>query len=366
MLQKILEACALGLQEGRHYVLASVVYAQGSTYRGVGARLLIGQDFNTVGEVSGGCLDGDLLYHAKLVFDDMQPRLRIYDYEAISEDSPTLGAGFGCMVKGLTKVLLEPITPSDLPFIQKVLSHIKREEPFILTTMLGEGATQGIAQVYTIDGVLLFSKSAQGEINGDQWLDKTLKKGFAYTSESNSLSLLTERIDTIQEVLIIGSGDDVLPLLSLAELLGWRCRLIDSRKDRLDQAHFLNTPKIYIENFEQIFPLTNPAPNAFVLIMTHHYLFDKQALASCMNESFEYIGLMGPRAKSERMLKELKEEGMMPSDAFMSRFHSPMGLDMGSESSQEVALSIMAELIAVKRSRAGGKLRDTLRSIHDR
>jgi xanthine dehydrogenase accessory factor len=91
-----------------------------------------------------------------------------------------------------------------------------------------------------------------------------------------------------------------------------------------------------------------------------------EALAACMDASFKYVGLMGPRVRCERMLKDLSDKGIVPGSSFMAQFHSPMGLDIGSETSQEVALSILAELQAVKRSRSGGLLRDSLRTIHDR
>ena len=196
-----------------------------------------------------------------------------------------------------------------------------------------------------------------------------MKQGHAYFNfqeKTEQRRILFERIDPRQEIIIFGAGEDIYPILKYVEILDWKVKVIDHRPARLEKINIENRVAIEVNGYKDILNSITFSPSAFLLIMTHNYIFDKEILSCCLDSTLPYIGLMGPKEKSKRMFSELAERGIQLESDFRARFHNPMGLDIGSETSQEVALSIIGELLAVKNARMGGMLRDANRAIHDR
>jgi xanthine dehydrogenase accessory factor len=281
MLQKILEICCEGIASGKRYSLATVVMATGSSYRGLGARLLIDEQLNTIGEVSGGCLDEDVLNHGREVMSDQQPRLRVYDTRFGSDTQAICpGPGPGCV--GLTKVLIEPLTRKDIPMLSRMLELVKNRTPFLLASAF-DGKTDGALRQGTLGvfsdtsdtGIIRnFTDDVLDKLRRSKLAESAMQTGYAYMylpEKMSNRTILLERVEPQQELLIVGTGDDVLPVLQFTEVLGWRCIVADHRTERFAPVHFKRTTNIVVNNYSELISIAKPDPGAFVLIMTHNY-----------------------------------------------------------------------------------------------
>jgi xanthine/CO dehydrogenase XdhC/CoxF family maturation factor len=163
-------------------------------------------------------------------------------------------------------------------------------------------------------------------------------------------------------VTVFGAGNDVQPLVRLAAGLGWRVRVIDGRPEQATAARFPEADEVHVLSFQQLSDL--PPNQQFALLMTHNYHYDLAVLRYLLPTSTSYIGLLGPRKKADRLLAELETEGWQPATQLLPRLHSPVGLNIGAETAEEIALSIVAEMQAVLRNRPAGFLRDMNAPIH--
>ncbi|MDQ7850241.1 MAG: XdhC family protein, partial [Armatimonadota bacterium] len=165
---------------------------------------------------------------------------------------------------------------------------------------------------------------------------------------------------------VVGAGHDAIPLVAQGVALGWRVLVVDRREayltsQRFPGATFLHAP------FAQAGAEVPLDERTAVVVMTHNYLHDRDFLRTLLarpGPSPFYLGVLGPRARTQRMLRELAAEGIVPSPELAARLYAPIGLDVGSESPEEIALAVVAEIMAVERARRAGFLRDRPGPIH--
>lgn len=363
----IITAYHAAREQGKQTALATVVQVEGSSYRQPGARMLVTEDGLLTGAISGGCLEGDALRKALYVMDRRQAMLVTYDTN--DEDDATLGLGLGC--NGIIQVLIEPVDEQrpDHPLQLLQLAAAKRQSSVLVTLFSLTDRKHPLA------GTRLLL-SGNGEFTGSipgyedifrQEAMTVLNNGRSSFKEYKELSVFvfTEYLSPPVSLVIFGAGNDVMPLVDMAAILGWPATVIDGRPAYATRERFAQPGcRVMVAKPEQALEqLVIDNRTAFIL-MTHNYRYDMAMLQALFMKEIAYIGLLGPRKKKERILDELREAGKGPSREQLAVLHGPVGLDIGAETPEEIALSVIAEIKAVFAGRRGSYLKETEGTIH--
>jgi xanthine dehydrogenase accessory factor len=165
-------------------------------------------------------------------------------------------------------------------------------------------------------------------------------------------------------LLICGAGHDALPLARLAHELGWWVMVADSRPAFATQDRFPWADQVILAEDREVATKADIDRHTFVVVMTHNYLHDLNILRGVLRTRARYIGLLGPRARTDKLLAELAKEGVSLDDAQRARLYGPVGVDTGADSPEEIALSITAEILAVQNGRTTASLRDRRGPLH--
>ena len=187
-----------------------------------------------------------------------------------------------------------------------------------------------------------------------------------YISEDHNLTAFIEVIKPPVSVIIIGAGNDVMPLVEMAEILGWETTVVDGRANYAKKERFVSACSVLVAKPEQVLEQIVIDEHTVFLLMTHNYNYDMAMLKQLLQKNISYIGMLGPKKKRERMLNELKDEGLIFTDQQLSVLHSPVGLDIGAETSEEIAVSILAEIKALFAGKDVQSLRTLKEVIHPR
>jgi len=345
------------------WALASVVNVEESSYRRIGARMLVSSIGNWIGGISGGCLEGDALKRSQMAIYKNQSSTVTYD--TLEDDTNQIGVGLGC--NGKLEVLFTPIDHGDTNNpIEQLRRITKMDQPCILLKVIEASKEQSL---------LGYSKIAQPDlinldfcgVDSDMLLslvqDTRIKRRPQIVSLSNrsddQLKILVEFIRPETKIVIVGDNYDVNALVGIVAELGWETHLV-GRLKKLSKNIFSKTKKVYeYEDFNQV-PMDDYTA---VVLMSHDYNWDKKLLSQVRSQSPAYIGMLGPKKRMDKMKTDL---GMEQDLSILSHFYSPIGLDIGAESPEEIALAIAAEIVACLRNRNGSFLKDRSGTIHDR
>ncbi|MGB5131147.1 MAG: XdhC family protein [Steroidobacteraceae bacterium] len=349
--------------------LATVMRVAGSAYRRAGARMLLTADGTRVGLVSGGCLEADLIERARPVF--ATGRAITVTYDARSNEDLIFGLGLGC--NGTIEVLVERVpegpTGGHLALIASCLEA--RRELVLVTVFRPVGHLPLAARCWLLDGEPLAGdlagESVASEIgpHAHAVLRSGRHRNVTIESAAGPLEILVESVRPFPELWILGAGPDAQPVARLAVELGFDVGVADHRPAFARQEHFPGASRVVVCDPERLADAFEPDDGSIVLVMSHSYAHDRSYLRTLLTRPFAYLGLLGPRQRSERILAELAKEGIEPSPELRTRIHAPAGLDIGAETPEEIALSIMSEIRAELTARSGGRLRDRNAPIHD-
>jgi xanthine/CO dehydrogenase XdhC/CoxF family maturation factor len=369
-IKNIIEAYNEAGNTGKKSALATLVHVEGSSYRRPGARMLITEDGNLTGAISGGCLEGDALRKALLVMTENKTKLVTYD--TLDEDDAKLGMGLGC--NGIIQVLIEPIDPSDphnpIQFLKAV--NEKRQKAVLCTVFsLQEkmNLQYGTCFLLKEDGSIITSAPFLNDIlltDAKEALADENTSFKNYISDKYNITAFIEMIKPPVSVIIFGAGNDVLPLMNMSEVLGWETTVIDGRANYAKKERFFSACQVLVSKPEHALEQIAIDGQTVFLLMTHNYNYDKAMLSRLLPMNVPYIGMLGPKKKRERMLDEFTEEGMYVSEKQLSVLHCPVGLDIGAENSEEIALSILAEIKALFTGKNVQSLRTINEVIHPR
>ena len=366
-------------EAGASYVLATVVQTSGSVYRGPGTRMLIEADLQSLGTISGGCLEGDVRENARAVFADGQPRLLHYD--ATSEDDILWGTGLGC--SGTVDVLLERLPDSPLHY--PTFLHgcaLENRHGVLVTVFAAEGETNAAPGQHLIlderknarddiaDSELrMIALDAAGEMLAtlsDTRLPVVPGRTRHCELTHGKAALLLEPLLPPIALYLFGAGYDAVPLARLAGELGWRVTVADHRPAYARAERFPWARQVLLARPGRL-PEELPFDNrSCAVVMSHNYLQDQALLRDLLDAPLAYLGVLGPHQRTQRLLADLQKEGIAPSAEQAARLFGPVGLDIGAETAEEIALSILGEIQAVLTGRKGGSLRNHPGPIHDR
>jgi xanthine/CO dehydrogenase XdhC/CoxF family maturation factor len=367
-LQQILLAYQNCKVRNQKAALATVVKVDGSAYRRPGARMLVTEDGELTGAISGGCLEGDALRKAQTVI--FQQKSMLVTYDTTDEDDQKFGVGLGC--NGIIQVLIEPLDFDDesnpvellkvalsdrIPAILVTAFSLKnaRGEQIGTRVLSKEGYTFG--KIETLDPVL--SENIQLEINSKTESDGSNLKQYEILDE---IWVFYEAIKPPIQILLFGAGNDTIPVAKLASLLGWDLTLIDGRKNHAIAQRFPTATNIIIESADKAVAGLDPDKNTVALLMTHNFEYEAIVLKDLIPYSLPYIGILGPKKKTEKLIARLESEGIkVPTE----NIYAPIGLDIGAEGSEEIALSALAEIKAVLAKRNPDFLKNKLGPIHE-
>lgn len=370
-IKDIILAARVAATENRGMALATVVKVEGSSYRRPGARMLVTDDGQMTGAISGGCLEGDALKKALLAIHQRKNRLVTYDTNAVDESA--IGVQLGC--NGIIHILFEYIDlrRNDQPIA--LLEHLlqSRCEAILVTCF----STRRLQEQR--GSILLTAVAADGSSTASDPGDPMLSalEGPIRQARSKRQSMLVplgpqeaaeealiEYLAPAPHLVIAGAGNDARPVVEAAHLLGWEISVVDGRASHALATRFPKADQVITCPAAAVTTKLSIDPWTVFVLMTHNYAYDLSLLTQLIGTPTPYIGSLGPRTKLTRMLEDMQQAGISLSEAEQKIIHGPVGLDIGAETSEEIAISIVAEINAVLRARAGGPLKFLTTKIH--
>ncbi|MCH7399235.1 XdhC family protein [Belliella sp. DSM 107340] len=351
--------------------LATVVKVDGSAYRRPGARMLVGENGELTGAISGGCLEGDALRKAQAVI--FQNQSMIVTYDTTDEDDQKFGIGLGC--NGIIHILIEPIDyQNELnPVLLLELAFEKRLPSSLVTVFsLKNSRERQIGTSFlSRENQVLSNFNIQNSSVEELILEEIKSRStsvdseiVAYNHQENDFYVFYEKINPPVQVLLFGAGNDTIPLSKIADILGWKIILIDGRKQYATKDRFPTVSEIVVGPASEVVEKLEIDGRTVALLMTHNFDYDRIVLEKLLNSSLPYIGILGPKKKSEKLFESIKlvENGI---GIGIENIFGPTGLDLGAENSEEIALAIIAEIKSVLSQKKPIYLREKTGSIHE-
>jgi len=367
----IIDAYTAAVADGKRMALATVVHVEGSSYRRPGARMLVTDDGNLTGAISGGCLEGDALRKALLVINQQQNKLVTYD--TTDDDDAKFGVQLGC--NGIVHILFEPIDPEQSNHPVNLLRELSaKRQDGVLVTLFSlskpQDAVAGTCLLILPDTVIsgeLSEEQGNAEILEDANHALLTRKSFIrdYTLNGDTLSAFVEFIQPPVSLVIVGAGNDAFPMVAIAHVLGWHTTVVDGRISHASLQRFPLADQVILAKPEQVLSQVGVDGQTVFVLMTHNYNYDLALLKELVKQKqCRYIGSLGPKKKLERMIADLKKEGVNLTKAQLDKIYGPVGLDLGAETAEEIALSVTAEIKKVLSDNSGLSLRDKQTPIH--
>lgn len=385
-IEDIIIAYDIATANGLRTALATVVHVEGSSYRRPGARLLITEEGKLTGAISGGCLEGDALRKALQVILRQRPMLVTYDTN--DEDDAAFGMGLGC--NGIIQVLIEPILSSQadhpIELLKRIAEGRKYAALITLFSLSDKKNTQyGTCALITDDGTIYGETPLQKNSAEQNMLSMpsvslsdiliteakdVLRSGNStfknYISGKVNITCFTEYIRPAVAMVIFGAGNDVVPLVEMASILGWKCTVIHGKTNNQGEQKLNGSCRVMVSKADVILNELPIDDRTVFLLMSHNYIYDMNVLMELMKRKVFYVGMLGPKKKLVRMIADMAKEGIVLSEDQLAAIYSPVGLDIGAESSEEIALSILAEIKSVLEGRHADFLKHHADVIHDR
>ena len=334
--------------------------------------MLVTEDGEVTGAISGGCLEGDALRKSLLAIAQQEARLVTYDTS--NEEDMSIGVQLGCA--GIIQVLFEPIDPqkpaNPIELRRQAVSERRNGVMITLFDLSDKRGRQYGTCLFMTDSIAI-----TGEIP-DAILNNALVKDAAdaladqrsyfwhYSWSGGSVNAFVEFLAPPVSLLIAGAGNDAIPVMNMATLLGWDVRIVDGRHTHASAERFTAACQIVVAHPERALDGMSMDSRTAVLLMTHNYNYDLALLRTLLPEEIPYIGALGPRKKLDRMIADLRASGMMVTDQMLKKVHGPAGLETGAETPEEIALSMLADICATLNGAPGGFLHLKDQVIHNR
>jgi xanthine dehydrogenase accessory factor len=317
---------------GRRAALATVIRIEGSSYRRPGAKLLIEDDGRTLGGVSGGCLEADVRDIALHVIKTATPQLLHYDTGA--DDNTVWGLGLGC--NGSVDIFVQPATEPDA---LKVLSDVRAR--------LDGASAFGITTI--VDG--------PGDVGQTSVVDAGDRDERSRVESAGGRTVFTEILTPPPALIVCGAGDDARPLVAYASEAGFAVTVVDHRQAFLTAERFPSAKRLLRIRPDAAAATLAIDARTLAVVKTHSFSTDRDWVSLFLRTSASYIGLLGPRVRADQILREI---GAARDD----RLFAPVGLSLGADGPEQIAISVVGELLAVLARQQPGHLRERGQTIH--
>ena len=362
---------ASGFREGESAVLATVIDVRGSGYRLPGARMLMLADGETFGTVSGGCLEADVLERAKKVLET--GRSEVFTYDTTADENSVFSLNMGC--RGVMRILIEPVG-ADAGVIAKLDEVYENRQPMVAAVVVNAGSTRlavgervylsqvngkGFDDPCALLGIVSQLRDDLFTFNGSSTFFETIE----YEVEEEIIEFAFETMRPPVQLLILGAGADAVPLAAIAHDVGWQVRIYDHRPAFLTKERFPTADELVMLDRDAETSLNADSLTAIVA-MNHNYDRDKAMIAAALRSDAFYLGALGPKKRTGQILDELKGRGEQFKPSQMDKMRSPAGLDIGGDSPETIAVSIISEIQSVLKHRGGGPLLAREAPIYDR
>ncbi|MDO4767955.1 MAG: XdhC family protein [Pseudomonadota bacterium] len=335
-MKALVETLADVLRQGQKAVLCGIVDDSGSSPRSSGARMLVLADGTFTGSIGGGAVEGACLNEAAALLHAPE-KYRILSFELTAAQS----AESGMVCGGEVTILLQRFTPADLPFFEDALNH--RDHPMLLT-VIPAGAAPFLALWTAADATAATLPAALRT-----QLARKAAARRPFRLETEGTRVLAEPLSAPVTVHVAGAGHVGRAIAHLAHFTGFDVVVLDDRPEFASAGRFPQAREVrVVENFQDC--LGSLDAGDYVVIVTRGHLHDRHVLAQALRTRAGYVGMIGSRSKREAVYASLLEEGFTQAD--LDRVHSPIGLDIGAETPEEIGVSVVAELVAVRASRA--------------
>lgn len=361
----ILKAYTAATTAGKKTALATVVKVEGSSYRQPGARMLVTEDGQLTGAISGGCLEGDALRKALLAINQQQNNLITYDTS--NEDDVEFGVQLGCngIVHILFEYIDEAVANNPIQLLQQ-LDGSRKDAVVVTLFSISRKASQPGTILFYRNGVSRSKNTIYNTIENDvenviQNKTSIIKK---VEVDSVNYEALIEYIAPPVALVIAGAGNDVKPLVDMASLLGWEVTIADGRATHATPQRFPQAKNVFIAKPQELVENVVIDSQTFFILMTHNYKYDLALLKLLLETDRNYIGILGPKTKLHRMFNDLNDDGITVTARQLDTIYGPIGLDIGAETSEEIALSVVAEIKAVMSGKLGTSLKYKEQKIH--
>jgi xanthine dehydrogenase accessory factor len=352
--KELLEICTALEQLGdQPCALATVINVEGSAYRRPGARMLLTLDGASWGMVSGGCLESDVMDHARSALQSGQPR--VVRYDSTSEEDIVFGTGLGC--NGILDVLIEPVTKEfKKSFVSAVRTCHETRLPGAVATLVsdGEQPDRCSEHAFLTAGRWVGGEALAPLLN----IHAVEPEQTSLTSDYSGTPVFIQQLLPPVHLVVFGGWLDVLPLIHMGKEVGFHITVVDPRQRPSSHRLFHEADAVFLCSPEEALSQLQADDRTVAVVMNHHFERDKETLSALSHLSLKYVGTLGPKRRRERMLSGLKESGVLISDDFLQTLHGPAGLDLGAKTPEEIALSIMAQVLAVLNGRNAKPIRE--------
>lgn len=332
--KEIIESYHKAKQQGIPAVMATVVDVEGSSYRRPGVGMLILQNGKMIGAVSGGCVEKEVLRQAQSVFVSGESKMMTYDGKY----------RLGC--EGLLYILIETFDISTIE-IATIQRHLKSRVPFEIKSWYSKTERE----ISTMGSIVQFK--------GDQ--------AFCFSQDTKPGDCLESFVRKMQpcfRLIIIGTEHDAVQLCKLASATGWEVDIVGSPQHPKELEDFPGAKEI-IHSTPEDLSIDHIDDQTAVILMSHNFAKDLLYLQALKETSPVYIGLLGPAQRREKLLSAFIEYFPEVTDRFLDAIHGPAGLNLGAETPQEIAISIIAEILSVIRGQNPIPLQAKKGAIHD-
>jgi len=341
-------------QQGNATVLVTLVQAAGSSYRRPGARLLLGTKGEYAGTISGGCLETEVVRKAAWL---VREGAVVQRYSTMFDDTAEVPFGLGC--GGVVDLLLEPVDTPECRALMSALEHaLAGEEATVLTWLPREGRKLARA-VLSASGDYTFASSELTEPELVEARSSVLRQNDVNNATEE---IFVERIAAPQRLFVLGAGDDAKPLVNMGALLGWSVTVMDGRTHLTRAERFPGA--------EHLVTVTSPSadllgirPQDAVVLMTHSYEQDRELLAAVLPLRPRYLGLLGARHRSSLLLSEVAEKLGRTVAACCEEVYAPVGLDLGGDGPEAIALAVISEVQACCMGKLGTSRRLSVEDV---
>ena len=332
------------LKSGENFVLASIFDSQGSAPRTTGARMIIRENGSILGTVGGGKVEALVIQHGIEIFDTKTTILKEYKLQ----EAENKGIGMAC--GGDVSILMEYVDVESLENIklyEKVVECFENgEKAFIIRKFFNDG--DNINYLYKNGEIIFSSKGIEKEVI-EKYSDSVRYRDLMLIKEENA-EVLIEPICNLGRLYIFGAGHVSQKLAQLAKNIDFLVTVVDSRAEFANRERFATTDDIMVpDSFEGCFEQLKIDKDSYIVIVTSGHMFDLTCLKQALRTNAYYIGMIGSRRKRNIVYDALKEEGFTLDD--FNKVHNPIGIEIGAETPEEIAVSIGAELIKVRRER---------------
>jgi xanthine/CO dehydrogenase XdhC/CoxF family maturation factor len=334
------------------YLVATVVEVTGSSYRRPGARMIIGEDGSIAGGISAGCLESALVRTAWWRTRSEGAVLVSYD-STPDDDELGWGSGFGC--NGVVEVLLERAHPDREATLDFLFATVEAEQRGVLTSVFRSsvGAVPvGSRACTTANGATSFLGSAawgclwgeEEQLIASHVLHSGWSQTLVLTSEEGCLSVLMEPVVPPPRLFICGEGPDAVPLARFARDLGWTVVIWAGEPRWLSRERFHGLGELSTGTAAELRAAVDASARPAVVVLSHRFERDRDLVAGLLGSKASYVGVLGPRARTARLLTEIGGQAALLNA--LGCIRAPIGLDIGAESPSEIALSVLAEIQA--------------------